>query len=162
MKKILTVALIVGLFMGFLAFSGSVAAQGIAEKAITEVKIISLEGTASIKKAGAREWLSAKEGDVLNPGDTLRTDPLSNLKLNFDGSEETAVVSVSSNAELTFDKLAWDKLTDKKETILDLAIGSVLIQASELEGESKFEVNTPTSVVGVRGTTFEVRVSAAE
>ena len=48
-------------------------------------------------------------------------------------------------------------------TLLDLAIGKILISAEKLDTpDSKFEVKTPTSVVGVRGTAFSVEVEAVE
>lgn len=159
MRRILSVLTLFVVFTGFLALPSLGLAQ---EKAGREVEILSLEGTASIKRADQNKWVSASKGDILGPGDMLRTDPMSSVKLNFDGSGQTAVVQVSENAELTFSTLTLDRTSNAKETILDLAIGSVLIKASKLEAESKFEVSTPTSVVGVRGTTFEVRVSAAE
>ena len=163
MKKILSIAFVLGIFIGFLAVPTlGIAQQEGAVEVTRDVKIISLEGTAGILIAGAAEWVPASIGDVLIPGDTLRTDPMSTLELNFDGSGQTAVIKVSENAELTLNTLTWNKVTNVKDTILDLTIGSVLIKASKLEEESKFEVNTPTSIVGVRGTTFEVRVSAAE
>ena len=162
MKKILSITLILGLIVGSFIASGPAVTQVSAAEGVREVEIVDLEGTASIKKDGEVRWLPASKGDILRAGDTVRTDPMSNLKLNFDASGETAVVNVSENAELTLDKLTLDRATNTKETILGLAIGSVLIRASKLEDESKFEVSTPTSIVGVRGTTFEVRVSAAE
>lgn len=161
MKKALSIITALGVFVGILALPSLVSAQEAGELS-RDVEIISLEGTASIKRADEGEWIEASPGDILRPGDMLRTDPMSTLELNFDGSGQTAVVKVSENAELTFGTLSLDKTSGVKDTILDLAIGSILIKASKLEAESKFEVNTPTSIVGVRGTTFEVRVSAAE
>lgn len=162
MSKILGVIMALGLFLGLITSTSLVLAQEETESLTRQVEILSLDGTASILRAGSGEWITAVEGDILMSGDTLQTGPMSSVELNFDGSAQTAVVKVSENAELVFSKLSQDKATDAKETLLDLAIGSILIKASKLEAESKFEVNTPTSIVGVRGTTFEVRVSAAE
>ncbi len=156
MRRILVIATIVGMIMGLLALPTT----GIAEEGIRQAEITMIEGTAALKKAGQDEWVEAAIGDVMGQGDVLRTDPFSSAELNVDGSDQTAVVTVSENAELAISVLEVDA-SGAKNTMLDLAIGSVLIKASELEGDSKFEVNTPTSIVGVRGTTFEVRVSAA-
>jgi hypothetical protein len=51
-----------------------------------------------------------------------------------------------------------NKITGDKTTLLDLAIGKVLVQTQKLQGDSKFEVRTPTALTGVRGTIFEVTV----
>ena len=58
-------------------------------------------------------------------------------------------------------ELIADPGADTSKTLLDLAMGEVLIKAQKVHGEnSKFEVKTPTSIVGVRGTTFNVKVEA--
>ena len=70
------------------------------------------------------------------------------------------MVEMSPNSELTFAELVKDDATGTQKTLLDLAIGQILIKAAKLNtAESKFEVKTPTSVVGVRGTKFAVRVA---
>ena len=51
---------------------------------------------------------------------------------------------------------AADKIDN---TLLVVGIGSVLVKADKLVGASKFEVKTPTSIIGIRGTIFEVYVS---
>ena len=48
--------------------------------------------------------------------------------------------------------------TGDKTTLLDLALGKVLVHVEKLQGKSKFEVRTPTALTGVRGTTFTVEV----
>ena len=56
-----------------------------------------------------------------------------------------------------------DPKADTSKTLLDLAMGEILIKAQKVHGEkSQFEVKTPTSIVGVRGTTFNVKVEAVE
>lgn len=164
MRKTISIIALCGLFIGTVAplnlgFTQVVTTEEVEERT---AEITSLNGTASIKSSGKDTWVPASVGDVLKAGDTFRTDPMASAELNFDGSSETAIVKVSENAELVLNKLTLNKATNAKDTLIDLAIGSVLIKANELEEESKFEVNTPTSIVGVRGTTFEVRVSATE
>ena len=51
-----------------------------------------------------------------------------------------------------------DPKTGNKMTLLDLAVGKVLVHAAKLKGGSRFEVRTPTAISGVRGTVFEVEV----
>ena len=60
-------------------------------------------------------------------------------------------------------ELIGNKEEGTQKTLLDLAIGKILIRAKKLHSEEeKFEVKTPTTIVGVRGTTFAVEVEALE
>jgi len=109
------------------------------------------------------KWIPAQIGMALNEGDIIRTlgdDSFAVVKLN---GSETATVEVKKNSQLRLAQLTQD--TDKKtqNTMLDLALGDILIKADKLHSEkSKFEVRTPTSIVGVRGTTFSVSVEAVQ
>ena len=69
---------------------------------------------------------------------------------------------LKENTTLTLDILKENTATKKKVTVLDVSIGKILIQAEKLKDGSRFEVKTPTSVVGVRGTKFSVKVEAIE
>ncbi|MBN1688101.1 MAG: FecR domain-containing protein, partial [Candidatus Omnitrophica bacterium] len=70
-------------------------------------------------------------------------------------------IELKPKSRLKMTTLEMDAITGEKITLLDLAIGKVLVHASKLQGESKFEVRTPTSTTGVRGTVFEVSVEEA-
>lgn len=109
------------------------------------------------------KWQPAKIGEVLNQGDIIRTLAGSFAVLNVDGSTQSATVELKENSQLRLAELLEDKTQDSRSTLLDLALGEILIKAQKLNTEkSKFQVKTPTSVVGVRGTTFSVSVKAIE
>lgn len=55
-----------------------------------------------------------------------------------------------------------DPLTKDKTTLIDLALGKLLVKVEALKGSSKFEVRTPTAQTGVRGTEFEIAVEDDE
>jgi len=125
-------------------------------------KIASLSGTAEIKRIGQAVWSPASTGMVLSEGDTLKTAAGSWALLNVDNGK-IAMVELKGGSQMLIAELAADPQTDTSQTLLDLAIGEVLIKAQKVHGESsKFEVKTPTSIVGVRGTTFNVKVEAVE
>ena len=70
---------------------------------------------------------------------------------------------MAENSQLMLRELKKDKRTGTENTLLDLAVGKILVKAQKLrDPDSKFEVKTPTSVVGVRGTNFSVQVEAVE
>lgn len=125
-------------------------------------KVISFTGQPSVKIAGQKEWANIGKGTIINEGDTLKTGKDASARVNVDGNGEAATVDVSPGSNLTFTQLLKDTSKDIDRTMLDLAVGEVLIKAQKLHGDSKFEVKTPTSISGVRGTKFSVKVEAIE
>ncbi|MCM8760831.1 MAG: FecR family protein [Candidatus Omnitrophica bacterium] len=126
-------------------------------------QIVSIDGSAEIKPAGQSSWKPASVGMVLNEGDTIKTASASWVLLNVDGKGQTATVEIKENSQMLLAELLIDPKSESSKTLLDLAMGEVLIKAQKVHGEkSKFEVKTPTSIVGVRGTTFNVKVEAVE
>lgn len=125
--------------------------------------IMSIDGSAQVKSAGQVIFVPAAVGMVLNEGDTIKTAAKSWVLLNVDGKGQTATVEVKENSQMLLAELLVDQKAGTSKTLLDLAMGEVLIKAQKVHGtESKFEVKTPTSIVGVRGTTFNVKVEAVE
>lgn len=124
--------------------------------------VIEIKGTVEVKSPKGK-WVTANMGTVLQEGDILRTRANSFATLNLDGKAETATVEVKEKSQLLLSELLTDKEKKSQKTLLDLATGEILIKAKKLHSEkSSFEVKTPTSIVGVRGTTFAVTVEAVE
>jgi len=141
----------------------SLASSAFTDEVKRTAKVMALEGRVEARMMGNRRWTPAEAEMILNEGDILRTRRNSWALLNLDGEGETATVTVQENSQLLISKLARDEKEGTQETLLDLGLGKVLIEAEKLHSEkSKFEVKTPTSVVGVRGTTFAVEVEALE
>ena len=135
---------------------------GLAQEAKRIATIKEITGTVEVKPAKAK-WMPAKVGMVISQGDTIRTKANSSAILNLDGKAETATVQVKANSQLTLAELVVDPKKNTQKTLLDLPLGAILIKAKKLNSElSSFEVKTPTSIVGVRGTTFAVSVEAIE
>lgn len=121
-----------------------------------------MSGTVEVKLGNA-SWIPAKIGMVLSQGDSIRTRGESSAVLNLDGNAQTAIIEVKKNSQLSLAELIENKDKDSQKTLLDLGLGEILIKAKKLHSDkSSFEVKTPTSVVGVRGTTFAVSVEAIE
>jgi hypothetical protein len=154
--KIFRVVLIAFAILGLLS-TGLVAAEAKRIASVAELK-----GTVEVK-ADKGKWMPATVGMVLNQGDTVRTKAESLAILNLDGNAQTAKVEVRENSQLQLAELLENKAEAKQTTLLDLSIGKILIRAKKLHSQtSRFEVKTPTSIVGVRGTTFSVLVEAIE
>lgn len=156
MMKILKVLLIVGLVL-------TLSSLAIAGETKRSVSISDLKGTVDVRTTQEKKWVEAKVGMILNEGDMIRTMANSWVVLNVDGRAETATVEVKENSQLKMAQLLENKANSSQSTLLDLALGEVLIKAKKLHSEkSKFEVKTPTSIVAVRGTTFSVAVKSVE
>ena len=125
-----------------------------------KAEIASIEGLVAISGPDVIDWQEAKVGTEVHLGDRVRTGPMSSADIKFDPGINESVVRVDADTEMVIDEMSKNVATGDVNTILDLAIGNVMIKAAHLEGESEFQVTTPTSIVGVRGTGFEVRVSA--
>jgi ferric-dicitrate binding protein FerR (iron transport regulator) len=108
------------------------------------------------KPAGG-EWQPAKDGMVILPGDEVRTAPGSKVNIVLDDGK-TGSAQLSGGSLFRITAADTDSKTGDKTTMLDLAVGKVLVHAEKLKGGSKFEVRTPQATTGVRGTTFEVEV----
>ena len=146
------------LFVLVLLLSYQVSAQEAARTA----EVIDLEGTVEVRPVGG-SWTPAEVGMILRERDIIKTRLDSSALLNLDGDGKTATVDISENSQLMIAELIGDKKAGTQKTLLDLAIGKILIRAKKLHSEEeRFEVKTPTTIVGVRGTTFAVEVESLE
>lgn len=154
MKKLVAIICMLGLIAG--------ASYSFAEQTNRTASIMDVSGTVDVKIASA-DWAPAKKGMILNMGDTIRTKAGSWAVVNLDGNGETASVEVKEKSQMRLAELYEDKQAATESTLLDLALGQVMVKAKKLHSDkSRFEVKTPTSIVGVRGTTFSVSVESAE
>ena len=134
-----------------------------AEEVERTAKVLELKGSAKMMRADEEKWIPIEVGTVLNQGDILTTDETSTLTLNVNGKGETATIEISPGSQVGLRELVEDRMDGTQKTLLDLAMGKVLIKAQKLHTpESRFEVKTPTSIVGVRGTIFAVEVESLD
>ena len=103
------------------------------------------------------EWKSATDGMVILPGDEVKTAEKNSVDVLMDGGK-VGHVEIKEGSLFRIQKAETDVVTGDRTTILDLAIGKILVKVEALKGNSKFEVRTPTALTGVRGTVFEVTV----
>ncbi|MDD5044784.1 MAG: FecR family protein [Candidatus Omnitrophica bacterium] len=151
MKKfflVLTVLTIVSMFLGVV----------FAAEMSREMFISTLYGSVMIKKSGAKDFVAAKKDMPLSISDEIKTGKDSYCEIAFD-KELATMVSMKENSDLIINKASIDQATNKEDTLLDLQKGSVMTKVKKLTAQgSQFKIKTPTSIVGVRGTNFEVKV----
>jgi hypothetical protein len=108
-------------------------------------------------KSQGGDWMPAKDGMVILPGDQVKTADSSSVEVMMDGGN-TGKVEIKEGSLFRILQAESDPSTGDKRTVLDLALGKILVKVESLKGNSKFEVRTPTALTGVRGTIFEVTV----
>ncbi len=111
-------------------------------------ELAALEGTIAVLPAGSSLWQDAAPGDLLYHGDRARTGPGAWALLRLAGGGS---MTLGPDCEVAFDSLMR----------LRLFIGRIWAKVKPaLPGAAGFEVETPSAVVGVRGTHFSVFVDA--
>lgn len=107
-------------------------------------------GEVLLQEAEKTLWQSAEEGTFLFEGDKIQTREDSSAEITFDYE---SIVELSENSLLEIKNLKI-KEDNSEESVLKLEIGRVLAEVEKLPVGSRFEIHTPTAVVGVRGTQF--------
>ena len=121
-------------------------------------KVSSIIGEAKFAKKGQSDWQILEKDMTLAEGDSIRTATNSIVTVELYGSAKTADLVVKPESEFTLQTFSHDAGKKIENTLLNVQAGSVLVKAQKLAGASSFQVKTPTSIVGIRGTTFEVQV----
>jgi hypothetical protein len=114
-------------------------------------KVVAVEGQVWILPVGAGEPRQAAPGAAVYEGETLKAEKNSRAKLLM---VDESVITVSESTQL---KLTEYRLDDKEKTrtsLLSLVTGKLRLIVSKLAAHrSQYSVQTPTAVMGVRGST---------
>lgn len=114
------------------------------------------DGDVSVMKAGTDDWIEAEVEMELEVGDTIKTSDNSSAEITFfDGS--TMELGAGTEIEILSLDIACD--TGVTTITLEQIIGDTISRVTGiLDPASSYEVETPTGVVGVRGSGVEIRV----
>ncbi len=119
-------------------------------------RIEDIKGTAEIKKAGWTFYSKAMKGMPVHPGDEIRTGPESKVVVIL---ETTAVSGIGADSQFVLENLEKNPDTKKVDIKVGLSSGELWTEVGRLKTkDSRFQVETPTAVTGVRGTVFLVEV----
>jgi len=119
------------------------------------VTVTMTEGEVEYRQKDEGEWMPVDMGMNLNIMDVLRTGDDSKAQILFEGMADS-LVDVRPLSQVQISELGMNARGE--DTELFVSLGAVLVKAESLKGKSKFEVRTPNSIVGIRGTEFEVVV----
>ncbi|MGO4548393.1 FecR domain-containing protein [Paenibacillus sp. 2TAB23] len=123
-------------------------------------KITATAGKAEVKKGGGSKKFNAFKGMALTQGDTILTGSDGKVTLDLDSDKQ---VTIGSGTTLVISELVKSAKALGGKTSLSLLKGKVLITIKKkLEGDSRFEIETPTAIMGVMGTQFTVQYEEGE
>jgi hypothetical protein len=126
---------------------------------LVAAKVLSSEGEVEIRRPAADQpqvqKIAFKTADELKAGDTIITGRKGRLVLGLsDGSQ--AVIAAQTTVVIK-------DLTQSPRTLFHVLRGKTRIQIEKLGGQpNPYRVNTPTAVIAVRGTIFDVLVDGDE
>lgn len=120
----------------------------------TLARVRSVEGTGELLEEGTGKGIPLHSGELLVPGDAVRTGPASQVSLEFvDGTR----LLVQPGSLLTLHNLEAFRNTDMTDTRLHLHRGRVETRVAPEGGAARsFEIVTPAAVTSVRGTDYRV------
>ena len=108
-------------------------------------KMVSVQGTVELKKAGDSQWQPVQLNDTYCPGDTIRVSANSRADLAL---VNQATLRLKQNSEITL-----QGLKEKKTSLIDMFSGAAHFFSRSPRG---MEVRTRFAIAGVRGTEFFV------
>jgi len=123
-----------------------------------DATIVEVKGDVQYLSANQTDWKTARKNLLLKKNDSIRTVAGASAVLAVDSVAEGSTIKVGPNTQVKIADLALDENTGVESTLLDLAIGNILIDTNPTQG-SQFKVKTPTAIVGARGTSFKVNVN---
>jgi hypothetical protein len=114
------------------------------------------EGNVFVMKAGTASWIEAQAGMSLEAGDSIKTDESSSAEITFfDGS----TIELQAGTEIKIASLDISTDTGSTTITLEQAIGNTISRVTKIvDPASRYEVETPTGVAGVRGSVMQVYV----
>jgi len=131
-------------------------AQAFAGFRPVEAKISFLKGRAEVQRSGSVIWTPAVLKMILNAGDRVSTEDGAELEIRLD---DGSVLKMKDKSLLVIERMEKQKKPLTTITRLQAMSGKILGCIRKLSSkESKFEINTPTAVAGIRGTVFAVFV----
>ena len=115
------------------------------------------EGNVSLMKAGTGSWVEAQVGMSLEVGDSIKTGDDSDAEITFfDGS----TIELQAGTEMEIASLEISADTGTTTVTLEQTIGTTMSRITKLvDPASRYEIETPTGVVAVRGTVVQVHVT---
>ncbi|MFZ3131531.1 MAG: FecR domain-containing protein [Desulfosporosinus sp.] len=129
-----------------------------AEEGISAAKLDDVRGSVLVKHGGGYHEYEGFNGMPLEQGDTVLTSTEATAKIIFESGSET---SIDAESEVVIATLNTDGTSS--QISLRLWTGSIWNKVKSLLNiDDHYEVETPTAVMGVRGTLYMVNVDRVQ
>jgi hypothetical protein len=148
---------VIGTGLSALLLSAFATAPGFAASSqnarIGQVKTVS--GDAVVIRSGAR--LPAKIGDPVYRSDVIETGAAGTIGLTL---IDNSVFSTGPGSQLALQEFRFDPAATGNAMLADLRKGTLSIVTGDLphSGPEAMRIKTPTTILGIRGTTFAIEV----
>jgi type II secretory pathway pseudopilin PulG len=129
----------------------------LAQETLRVAKILETQGEVKVFRGGGEKSFAAYKGMGLTQGDTIKTG--SNGKVTLEVNEDKEM-KIGANTQLMISELVQSLRNNADKSSFNLKAGQVYTKVkSQLSPGAKYEIRTPTAVMGVRGTQFFVSLS---
>lgn len=100
---------------------------------------------------------TVKTGDLIEQADVLTTGPNGSVGITF---IDNTRFSAGPNSRIELKQFRFNPTTQEGEFLTDMQQGTLAIVSGQIAKRSPdaMKVKTPTTILGVRGTTFAVKV----
>jgi len=100
---------------------------------------------------------AAKTGDLLEQADVLTTGPNGSVGITF---IDNTRFSAGPNSRIELKQFSFNPTTQEGEFVTDVQQGTLAIISGQIAKRSPdaMKVKTPTTILGVRGTKFAIKV----
>jgi hypothetical protein len=135
-----------------LAMTAALPALGQAQQ-IAQVK--TAKGDAYIVRGETR--IAAKPGDAIYESDVIETGSSGTIGITF---IDNSVFSTGPGSQLALREFRFDSSNFRGEMLAEMQKGSLTVVTGDITRVSPgaMKIKTPTAVLGVRGTTFAVKI----
>jgi len=123
-------------------------------------EVSSFYGDVKVLHRGEVDWMAAKLGLEIYQYDTIKTEIKSKVRITF---EDGSLLNLSENTQMEIKEHVYTPEEERRTSLFALARGKVRVFCQRFTGKgSRFHVETPTSVIGIRGTKFIIWVVSNE
>lgn len=155
----LSILLAIWLLAGLVLSPGTASAQKSEDELIVGM-VSAVEGEVEAQVEGEASWEKLALKDDLYLGDTIRTQTNSKVKMVF---KDDSTVSLGPQSVMQIKVFDYAPQKEQRVSTFAVAQGKARAVVGRLFGsDSKFEIETPTAIAGVRGTFFMVWVLSPE
>jgi uncharacterized membrane protein YgcG len=120
-------------------------------------QIATLHGSATVTRGDPAATVPLRVKDPVFKHDVLATDANSTLGITFD---DQTTFSLSANTRITVDEFVYQEGGGGNAAKFNVAVGTAAFVASLIAKTGDMRINTPSSTLGIRGTTGVVDVPA--